>query len=136
MICPAQLCDIPSHLLSSNVETTLLHAPSLARKCFTKEAELSVLICGVQKASSLNALIPGTCKDDSERRGYNRKLIILSEMDPDLHPELDWQGPSGHGLWGALELLPTGHLKGSQELGFPAALPVTFSIPGCRSTGV
>ena len=34
---------------------------------------------------------------------------------------------------GALEVLPTGYLKGSQELGFPAALPVAFSIPGCAA---
>lgn len=33
---------------------------------------------------------------------------------------------------GALEPL-TGHLKGSQNWAFPAALPVTFSIPGCAA---
>ena len=34
---------------------------------------------------------------------------------------------------GTLELLPTGYWKGSQELGFPAAFPATFNIPGCAT---
>ena len=53
MICTALLSDIPSHLLFSNVETALLHAPSLARKYFTKGAELFCMDLGCSESSVL-----------------------------------------------------------------------------------
>lgn len=68
MICTLQLSDTPTHLLSSNVETMSLQAPSPAHKCFTKEAKPFCRVLGdVQKVPSLSVIIPGTCKDDSER---------------------------------------------------------------------
>jgi hypothetical protein len=64
------LSDVPSHLLFSDEEITLLSVhPLPAHKCFTKEVEPFVRDLDVQKVPFFKMPpLQEPCKDDSERQ--------------------------------------------------------------------
>lgn len=73
-----QLSDVPSHLLFSDEEITLL----CAHKCFTKEAEPFVKDLGVQKVLLLKChYYKKLVKMTQRGRSYNGKLIVISQME-------------------------------------------------------
>lgn len=74
MICTLQLSDISSHLLFSNVGTMPLMHPPQHVNASPRKLKLSVGTWGVQKAPSLRAIIPGTCRDDSESEMLSWKI--------------------------------------------------------------
>lgn len=67
LICIVQLSDIPSHYFSQMWKPC--HSMHLSHLINASPGKLnfSVGIWGVQNVSSLSVIIPGTCKDDSER---------------------------------------------------------------------